>query len=82
MDNLLGEFMGTLVLIVFGCGVNANMALKKTCGNGGGCDGRSRPALRLLGRFQANSRLPPPNYRRKGTDEHCQRVLRGRLFEH
>ena len=36
MDNLLGEFMGTLVLIVFGCGVNANMALKKTCGNGGG----------------------------------------------
>ena len=28
--------MGTLVLIVFGCGVNANMALKKTCGNGGG----------------------------------------------
>ena len=22
MDNLLGEFMGTLVLIVFGCGVN------------------------------------------------------------
>ena len=26
MDNLLGEFMGTLVLIVFGCGVNAIFA--------------------------------------------------------
>lgn len=36
MDNLLGEFMGTLVLVVFGCGVCANMALKKTGGNGGG----------------------------------------------
>ncbi|MBQ7514781.1 MAG: aquaporin family protein [Schwartzia sp.] len=36
MDNLLGEFMGMVVLITFGCGVNANMSLKKTCGNGGG----------------------------------------------
>ena len=27
MDNLLGEFMGTMVLMVFGCGVNANMTL-------------------------------------------------------
>ncbi len=32
MDNLLGEFMGTMVLMVFGCGVNANMTLAKTCG--------------------------------------------------
>ena len=36
MDNLLGEFLGTMVLIVFGCGVNANMSLGKTCGHGGG----------------------------------------------
>ena len=36
MDNLLGEFMGTMVLMVFGCGVNANMTLAKTCGHGGG----------------------------------------------
>ena len=36
MDNLLGEFIGAAVLIVFGCGVNANMALNKTCGSGGG----------------------------------------------
>ncbi|MGN0941175.1 MAG: MIP/aquaporin family protein [Selenomonadaceae bacterium] len=36
MDNLTGEFIGTVVMLVFGCGVNANMSLKKTCGNGGG----------------------------------------------
>ena len=36
MSNLLGEFMGTLVLIVFGCGVVANVCLKETKGNNGG----------------------------------------------
>ena len=36
MDNLLGEFMGTAVLIVFGCGVCANMSLTQSKGNGGG----------------------------------------------
>ena len=35
-ENLLGEFMGTLVLIVFGCGVCANMSLTKSKGQGGG----------------------------------------------
>jgi len=36
MDNLFGEFMGTMVLIVFGCGVCANMSLTNSKGNGGG----------------------------------------------
>lgn len=36
MDNLFGEFMGTMVLIVFGCGVCANMSLTKSKGQGGG----------------------------------------------
>ena len=36
MDNLLGEFMGTMVLIVFGAGVCANMSLNKSKGQGGG----------------------------------------------
>ena len=36
MDNLLGEFVGTLVLIVFGCGVCANLTLDKSKGVGGG----------------------------------------------
>jgi glycerol uptake facilitator protein len=36
MDNLLGEFMGTLVLVVFGCGVCANLTLNKSKGVGGG----------------------------------------------
>lgn len=36
MDNLLGEFFGTAVLIVFGCGVCANMSLTESKGNGGG----------------------------------------------
>ncbi|WP_276838061.1 aquaporin, partial [Anaerovibrio lipolyticus] len=36
MDNLLGEFVGTMVLMVFGCGVNANMTLAKCYGRGGG----------------------------------------------
>ena len=36
MDNLFGEFMGTMVLIVFGCGVCANMSLTNSKGQGGG----------------------------------------------
>lgn len=36
MDNLLGEFMGTVVLVVFGCGVCANLTLNKSKGVGGG----------------------------------------------
>lgn len=36
MDNLLGEFFGTAVLIVFGCGVCANMSLTQSKGQGGG----------------------------------------------
>ncbi|MBR4382701.1 MAG: aquaporin family protein [Selenomonadaceae bacterium] len=36
MDNLFGEFMGTMVLIVFGAGVCANMSLTKSKGQGGG----------------------------------------------
>ena len=36
MTNLLGEFMGTLVLVVFGCGVCANLTLKDSKGVGGG----------------------------------------------
>ena len=35
-DNLLGEFMGTMVLLVFGCGVCANLTLTKSKGGGGG----------------------------------------------
>ena len=36
MDNLLGEFIGTAVLIVFGAGVCANMSLTGSKGQGGG----------------------------------------------
>ena len=36
MDNLLGEFMGTLVLVFFGCGVCANLTLTYSKGSGGG----------------------------------------------
>jgi len=35
MEYLLGEFFGTLVLIVLGCGVVANMCLSKSKGHGG-----------------------------------------------
>ena len=36
MSNLLGEFLGTMVLIIFGGGVVANVVLKKSKGYGGG----------------------------------------------
>lgn len=36
MDNLLGEFLGTMVLCVFGGGVCANLTLNKSKGVGGG----------------------------------------------
>ena len=36
MDQLIAEFIGTFFLILFGCGVNANMILDNTKGKGGG----------------------------------------------
>jgi glycerol uptake facilitator protein len=36
MSNLFGEFFGTMVLIIFGCGVVANVLLKKSKGEGSG----------------------------------------------
>lgn len=36
MTNLLGEFFGTMVLIIFGCGVVANVLLKKSKAEGAG----------------------------------------------
>jgi len=36
MTNLFGEFFGTMVLLIFGCGVVANVLLKDSKGNGGG----------------------------------------------
>jgi len=36
MDNLLGEFLGTMFLIILGNGVVANVVLKKTKGNDAG----------------------------------------------
>lgn len=36
MDNLFGEFVGTAVLIIFGCGVVANVSLKGSKGENGG----------------------------------------------
>lgn len=36
MTNLFGEFFGTMVLIIFGCGVVANVLLKKSKAEGAG----------------------------------------------
>ncbi|VBB05450.1 major intrinsic protein [Lucifera butyrica] len=36
MSNLFGEFFGTMVLIIFGCGVVANVLLKKSKGENSG----------------------------------------------
>ena len=36
MSEFLGEIIGTMILIVLGCGVNANMSLNKTYGQNGG----------------------------------------------
>ncbi|WP_447641126.1 MULTISPECIES: MIP/aquaporin family protein [Chitinophagaceae] len=36
MTPFFAEFIGTTVLILLGCGVNANVSLKKTFGNGSG----------------------------------------------
>ena len=35
-ENLLGEFVGTMVLLVFGCGVCANLTLEKSKGQNSG----------------------------------------------
>ena len=55
MENLFGEFMGMVVLITFGCGVCANMALNKTCGHGGGL---TRSEERRVGK-ECRSRWSP-----------------------
>ena len=36
MNNLIGEFLGTMTLVAFGDGVVANLVLKDTKGNGAG----------------------------------------------
>ncbi|MDQ0202369.1 MIP/aquaporin family protein [Pectinatus haikarae] len=36
MDNLFGEFLGTAILIIFGCGVVANVCLKGSKGENSG----------------------------------------------
>lgn len=36
MGAYMGEFVGTFILLLLGCGVVANVALKKSNGNGGG----------------------------------------------
>ena len=55
MDNLLGEFVGTTVLLAFGCGVNADLSLKKCYANGGGwiCTAWGWGLAVLLGVFTA-----------------------------
>lgn len=57
ISNLLGEFVGMIVLVTFGCGVCANMALKRTCGSGGGwiCTTAGWAFAVLLGVFTANA---------------------------
>ena len=36
MSTFLGEFVGTTILMLMGCGVNANVSLKGTTGNNSG----------------------------------------------
>ena len=57
MENLFGEFMGMVVLVTFGCGGCANMALNKTCGHGGGwiCITAGWALAVLLGVFTASA---------------------------
>ena len=56
-ENLFGEFMGTMVLLVFGCGVCANMTLTKSKGQGGGwiCIGFGWAFAVTLGVFTATT---------------------------
>lgn len=55
MTNLFGEFFGTLVLISFGCGVNANLTLAKSYAQGAGwiCTSAGWAFGVLLGAFAA-----------------------------
>ena len=57
MDNLLGEFCGMVVLIVFGGGVCANLTLTKSKGAGGGwiCISAGWGFAVLLGVFTASA---------------------------
>lgn len=57
MDNLLGEFCGMVVLIVFGGGVCANLTLTKSKGVGGGwiCVSAGWGFAVLLGVFTASA---------------------------
>ena len=57
MDNLLGEFMGTMVLMVFGVGVNATLNLEKSYGKGGGwiCTAWGWGLAVLLGVYTSNA---------------------------
>lgn len=55
MTNLFGEFFGTVVLISFGCGVNANLTLAKSYAQGAGwiCTSAGWAFGVLLGAFAA-----------------------------
>ena len=83
ISNLLGEFVGMIVLVTFGCGVCANMALKKTCGSGGGwiCITAGWAFAVLLGVFTANALGAPqadlnPSVTLAKTCSDCRRLLR------
>lgn len=55
MDNLFGEFFGTLVLMTFGNGVNANLTLARSYAQGAGwiCTSAGWAFAVLLGAFAA-----------------------------
>ena len=57
MENLLGEFCGVVVLVVFGVGVCANLTLTKSKGVGGGwiCISAGWGFAVLLGVFTASA---------------------------
>jgi glycerol uptake facilitator protein len=55
MTNLFGEFFGTMVLMAFGCGVNANLNLAKTYAKGAGwiCTSAGWAFAVLIGAYSA-----------------------------